>query len=385
MIYCDNAATSFPKPRAVTDAMMLHMTTEAVNPGRSGFDLSLQAAAKIDALRARLNHFFNNPDPDPNRTIFTANATAALNLALGGLCQPGDHVIADAAAHNSVLRPLHMLRKKGRITFDLVPCDTRGLVTAAAVDTLINPHTRLVILNHASNVTGTIQCAQAIGDLCRNREILFLLDTAQTAGVLPVDMIGANIDLVVFTGHKGLLGPTGTGGLVLGPRAEPDSTLWGGTGIRSLELEQPVELPYRLEAGTLNSVGLCGLAAGLAWVQNEGVEVIGQRESELARLFAEGCRKIPGVHIWGREDESLHSHVGVVSLTCAGIDPQRIGIFLDVEWGIAVRTGLHCAPLAHHGLGTAPSGTVRFSFGPFNKKNQLPRLFDALENIARGS
>ncbi len=385
MIYCDNAATTFPKPASVARAMSEHLAHEAVNPGRAGFDLALQAAAAIDALRRDLGQFFNNPAADPDRTIFAANATTALNLAIGGLCRDGDHVVAEATAHNSVLRPLHMLHRQGRITFDLAPCDGSGFVDPADVERLINPATRLVILNHAGNVTGAVQDVRQVGRICRDRDALLLLDTAQSAGVLEVDMARDNIDAVAFTGHKGLMGPTGTGGLVLGPRAEPESILWGGTGVRSAQLTQPSRLPYRLEAGTLNAVGLAGLAAGLAWVRAEGPARLAAREAELATEFAALCRGIPGLNVLGHDPHSTRRHLAVVSLTVPGMDPEKIGILLDVQWGIAVRTGLHCAPLVHQALGTAPSGTVRFGFGPFNQKDQLPRLREALTAVVRGS
>ncbi len=381
MIYCDNAATSFPKPEAVGSAMVQHLATEAVNPGRSGFDLAIHAGSKIDTLRSSLNKFFHNPDPDFNRTIFTPNATAALNIAIQGLCKPGDHVLTDTMAHNSVLRPLHMLRDKGLISFDLIPCNPLGLISPLDVAASITPRTRLVVLNQASNVNGIIQPAAAIGAICRERDVLFLLDVAQTAGILPVDMTSANIDLVAFTGHKGMMGPTGTGGLILGPRAEPRGICWGGTGVRSQDLEQPQQLPFRLEAGTLNAVGLAGLTAGLQWVQDEGLEKIRAHEQDLAEAFCEGCREIPGLKIWGHPEDSAEAHMAVVSLTCADMDPAKVGTFLDVQYGIAVRTGLHCAPLAHQALGSGSTGTVRFSFGPFNQEQELHQLLQALHTI----
>ncbi len=385
MIYCDNAATSFPKPEAVAAAMNAHLATEAVNPGRAGFDLALEAGARIDALRGDLGRFFNNPARDPDRTIFTPNATLALNLAIRGLCRPGDHVVAEVTAHNSVLRPLHMLRRRGGLTFDLAPCDSSGFVDPAGIERLITPATRMVILNHASNVTGAVQAVAEIGRLCRGRDILLLLDAAQSAGVLTVDMARDRIDVVAFTGHKGLMGPTGTGGLVLGPRAEPVAILAGGTGVRSAELFQPETLPYRLEAGTLNAVGLAGLQAGLAWVENRGPDRIAAHETGLAAEFVALCRGIAGLKVLGHGTGSAGRHLAVVSLTCAGVDPEKIGTLLDVQWGIAVRTGLHCAPLIHAALGSDPAGTVRFSFGPFSTKEQLPRLQEALTAIARGS
>lgn len=382
MIYCDHAATSFPKPPGVAEAMGRHLDTLAVNPGRSGFDLALEAAAGVDRLRAGLARFFGNPAADPDRTVFTPNATSALNLAIGGLCRPGDHVVGTVLEHNSVLRPLHMMARAGLITFDLVPCDGRGFVDPAAIEAHLSPRTRLVILNHASNVLGTIQPAAEIGEACRRRGITFLLDAAQTAGVLPVDMAALNADALAFTGHKGLQGPTGTGGLVLGPGCEPRATVFGGTGVRSAELGQPDLLPYRLEAGTLNAVGLAGLAAGLAWVKERGREAILAHERRLTRRFVEGCRNLPGVTVLGHQEGDEDRHLAVVAVTLGRMDPEKAGLFLDQDAGIAVRSGLQCAPLAHQAMGTAPEGTIRFSFGPGNTADEIDAAVEALAGLA---
>jgi len=382
VIYSDHAATSFPKPPGVARAMNRHLDLLAVNPGRSGFDLALEAAAEVDRLRADLGRFFGNPAADPDRTVFTLNATSALNLAIGGLCRPGDHVVTTVLEHNSVLRPLHMLARTGLITFDLVPCDAAGFVDPAAVEARMSPQTRLVILNHASNVLGTIQPAAEVGEACRRRGITFLLDAAQTAGVLPVDMAALNVDALAFTGHKGLQGPTGTGGLVLGPGCEPRATVFGGTGVRSAEPAQPDLLPYRLEAGTQNAVGLAGLAAGLAWVIERGQETILAHERRLTRRFVAGCRGLPGVTVHGHQAGTEERHLAVVSVTLEGMDPEKAGMFLDQDAEIAVRTGLQCAPLAHEALGTAPEGTIRFSFGPGNTIEEIDAALAALAALA---
>ena len=383
MIYCDNAATSFPKPPAVAEAMAGHLRAEAVNPGRSGYDLALQAAARIDALRARLGDLFGNPARDPNRTILASGATAALNIAIAGLCPDGGHVVTEATAHNSVLRPLEALRRAGRLEYDVAPCDGLGRVDPDDLARLIRPATRLMVLNHASNVTGAVQDLAAVGRLCREHDLLLVVDAAQTAGVIPIDMAAALVDAVAFTGHKGLLGPTGTGGLVLGPRVEPRPVRWGGTGVRSASLEQPAALPYRLEAGTLNATGCAGLAAGLDWLEQRGAAALAAAERELAAAFRAGCADIPGVRTIGAAGvANAPVAAAVISVTVDGQDPAKVGALLDVEWDIAVRTGLHCAPLVHAYLGTAPAGTVRFSFGPFNTPEQIPRLLEALRAIA---
>ena len=382
LIHFDNASTSFPKPPGVAAAIADLLGAGAVSPGRSGFDLGLELGRLIDGVRAQLDRFFANPADDPNRTVFCANATDAINLAVSGLCRPGDHVVATVMDHNAVLRPLWMLREAGVISFDLAPADGCGFVDPAAVAALIRPQTRLVVMTHASNVCGAIQPAAAVGALCRERGVTFLLDAAQSAGVLPVDMAALGCDLVAFTGHKGLLGPTGIGGLVVGPGVEVRSTRWGGTGVRSEERAHLTQYPYRLEAGTLNTVGIVGLGAGLAWVQEHGVDTLRTGESALADRFLAGVGGLPGLVLHGfapGEARCLGPHrLPTVAVTATGRDPAMLGQFLDADWNIAVRTGLQCAPLAHAALGTAPEGTVRFSFGPFNNEIQVDHAIAAL-------
>jgi cysteine desulfurase / selenocysteine lyase len=384
-LYLDNAATSFPKPECVAVAMAEFLTEQAVNPGRSGYDLSMAVGQRVDRLRGDLVRFFGAPSLAPDRAVFTANATDALNLALGGVCRPGDHVVSTVIEHNSVLRPLHMLQQQGLISYDLAGCDPRGVVNTVDVGALIRPNTRLVVMTHASNVSGAVQPVAEVGALCRSKGILFLLDTAQTAGLLPVEMSAWGVDLLAFTGHKSLLGPTGTGGLLIGPEVPIRSTRWGGTGVRSSEAEHPSEFPYRLEAGTLNTVGLMGLAASLAWIAEQGQPKILAHEVALGNRFLAGCRAIPGLNIVGGTAEKEidpNDRLPVISLTLKDLSPEAAGQFLDAEWNIAVRTGLHCAPLAHEALGTADGGTIRFSVGPFNTAAQIDRALCALEAIA---
>ncbi len=384
LVYFDHAATSFPKPDAVSTAIADLLADGAVSPGRSGFDLGRELGQLIDDVRAQLDRFFANPADDPNRTVFCANATDAINLALAGLLCPGDHVVATVMDHNAVLRPLWMLREQGGISFDLAPADSNGFVDPADIAALLRPETRLVIMTHASNVCGSIQPVAAVGDLCRERSIPFLLDVAQSAGVLPIDMGAMGCDLVAFTGHKGLMGPTGIGGLVVGPDVDLRATRWGGTGVRSAQRAHLEQYPYRLEAGTLNTVGIVGLGAGLTWVQDRGLAELRQHEALLANRFLAGVNGLSGltVHGLGSAEPPVlgDSNLPVVSITSVNKDPATLGMFLDADWNIAVRTGLQCAPQAHEALGTAPAGTVRFGFGPFNTAEQVDRAILALKS-----
>lgn len=387
-IHLDNAATSFPKPPGVAAAMSAFLAERAVNPGRAGTDLAREAGAVVDGLRQRLDRFFNNPARDPDRCVFTANATDALNLAIAGLCRPGDHVVSTVTEHNSVLRPLHELAARDGLRLDLVPCDGDGRVDPDAFAARLRTDTRLAVLCHASNVCGTIQPVGPVAAACRARGVPLLLDAAQSAGVVPVDMAALGVDLLAFTGHKGLLGPTGTGGLLVGPGVEIRSTRFGGTGVRSAELTQPRQWPWRLEAGTLNAVGLAGLAAGLDWLQERGLAAVAAHERALADRFLAGCRELAGVRVVGhggrRPDRLGEGRTAVVSVTVDGRDPAAVGEFLDVDWGVGVRTGLHCAPLLHAALGTAPAGAVRFAFGPSNTVAHVDRALAGLAAVAGG-
>lgn len=386
IIYLDNAATSFPKPAEVHDFMSAFYRYYGVNPGRTGADMALKTEELIHSTRLRLTRFFNHSSAaapsfkkDPNRLVFAANATAALNLVLQGTIGPGDHVVTTWTEHNSVIRPVnHLVRRGAQATF--VRPDGEGYVDPQAIRAALRPNTRLVIVNHASNVTGVVQDAAGIGAVCREAGVPFALDTAQTAGVLPIDMTAWGVSFVAFTGHKGLFGPTGTGGVCLADDAEISSSLWGGTGVRSADPYHLEEFPYRLEAGTLNLLGIAGLAAGQDFLQSRGIEAIWAHEMDLLALLQDGLTDIRGVRLHGTR--RLDRRVATLSITVDGYDPSDVGILLDVDHNILVRTGLQCAPLIHEHMGTSPRGTVRFSLGPFNTREHVEAAIGAVATIA---
>ena len=379
LIYLDNAATAFPKPPQVIDAMAEFYRNFGVNPGRSGYDLAVEAGLVIDRARRNLDAFFNNPANDYNRLVFASNASDALNMIIQGICQPGDHVISTMLEHNSVLRPLYVMEQDGIITHDLVPFDGDGFVDPDEIASRIKPSTRLVIVNHGSNVLGTVQPVAEIGRICREHEIIFALDVAQTAGIVPIDMIEMQADIVAFTGHKSLMGPTGIGGMAVGPDLPIRSTRWGGTGVKSAVRTHLDEFPYRCEVGTLNTVGIAGLLAGLDWLGQRGMSEIRAHEMHLTRMLTEGLQDIPNVTVYcpGWSER----HLPVVSCNVNNMESGETGMILDAEFDIATRTGLHCAPLAHQGIGTTPKGTVRFAFGPFNTEAHVEAAITAMAEI----
>lgn len=385
IIYLDNAATSFPKPDVVHDTVREFYSTKGVNPGRTGCDLAIAAGEMIDGTRRALSELFNKSlfengkGKDPNRLVFSMNATMGLNLIINGLVRPGDHIVTTMLEHNSVIRPVnHKVREGAEATY--VRPDSEGYVDPEDIRKAIKKNTALVIVNHASNVTGVVQDLKAIGAVCKEMGVPFAVDSAQTAGVLPIDMAECNISFLCFTGHKGLFGPTGTGGICIADDAEIKGTIYGGTGVRSAVLYHLEEFPYRLEAGTLNLAGIAGLNAGLCWIKNKGMENIYNHEMELLKLLQEGLMEIRGVKIWGTTN--LKNRVATLSMTVSNYDAQDVGTILDVDYGILTRTGLHCAPLIHEHHGSAPRGTVRFSIGPFNTKEHVEKAIKAVAEIA---
>jgi cysteine desulfurase/selenocysteine lyase len=377
MTYLDNAATSFPKPEGVYAALDRFARTALANPGRSGHRMAQAAEHALADARHRLNRFFNGRSPE--RFVFTLNATDALNMAVKGVLRPGDHVVTSDLEHNSVSRPLVALAEAGVITLTRVAADAGGTLDPDAVKAAFTPQTRLVALTHASNVLGTVQPITEIGRLVRERDALFLVDAAQTAGVIPIDVQAMCIDLLAVPGHKSLLGPTGTGALYAGPRTEVKPWREGGTGGDSLTPTQPAEFPHLLEGGTPNVLGVAGLVAGLDYVEERGLAAIHRHEVELCDRLRAALLELPGFEVFGHADPARR--VGAISFRHADIPAPDLGGILDASFEIAVRAGLHCSPYVHKALGTAPDGLVRVSPGPFTTEAEIDRLIDALREV----
>lgn len=377
IIYLDNGATSYPKPEEVYQFMDYFYRNFGVNPGRSGYDLCLEAGEMVENTRRMLTEFFNGDDP--NRLCFTYNSTDALNLAIFGLLEPGDHAITTTIEHNSVLRPLYHLSLEG-VEVDYVPFNQQGLVEPDDIKKKIKKNTKVVVVNHASNVIGTVQPVKEIGRICREHGLTFVIDASQSAGKVPIDMKDMNIDVVCFTGHKSLLGPTGIGGLCVGENVNIKIRRAGGTGVRSAQRTHLEEYPYRLEYGTPNVLGIAGLHAGLKWIQEKGLENIHHHEMKLTEMLVNGLKQIEGVTLYCQDD--LHQHISVMAFNVDGLEAQDVGIMLDADYNIACRTGLHCAPLVHEQLGTDKiKGAVRFGIGPFNTEEHIKTTIEAVREI----
>ncbi len=383
MIYLDNAATSWPKPPAVYEALGTFLQRAGANPGRSSHRMAALAAQTIEETRRKLARLLGVDDP--RRVIFASNTTDALNLAIKGILSPGDHVVTTVMEHNSVRRPLRALEAIG-VSTTKVEADAEGFVSAEAIQEALRPNTRLVAVTHASNVNGAIQPVAEIAEVAHRHGALLLVDGAQTVGVLPIDLHELDADLLAFPGHKGLMGPPGTGGLVLGPRIEPTDLTpvrEGGTGGNSEEDVQPAELPARYEAGTLNTVGIAALGAALDVVLEVGVEAIGAHEREMTDRLVHGLRQVPGVHVLAPRDPARRA--AVVSFLVDGWEPADFGVALDQAFEIACRTGLHCAPEACRALGAFPRGTIRFSPGYFTTAEEIDRAVEAVSELAKAS
>ncbi len=384
MIYLDNAATSFPKPESVLRGMDVFVRSSAANPGRSGHRRAVEAEAMISETRLLLARLFGFARPE--RVIFTLNATDALNMAIKGVLRPGDHAITSVLEHNSVSRPLNQLERAGAITLTRIPATGNHMIDPDDVARAFRPSTRLVALTHVSNVTGTIQAIDLIGAKVRERNALFLVDASQSAGAVPIAFEKDCIDLLAFTGHKALLGPTGTGGLVVGERVEVAPWREGGTGGDSSSPVQPPELPHRLEGGTPNVFGIAGLREGVRLLLERGVESVLAHERSLLGAFYNALRD-PGVFSWYGAERAIveqqgEGRAGLVGINWPALAPAELAAILDERFDIAVRSGLHCAPYAHKHLGTFPEGFVRFSVGILTTAEDVRQAASALDEIA---
>jgi cysteine desulfurase family protein len=380
MIYLDYAATSWPKPPEVIQAMSDYLESAGGNPGRSGHRLSVAAARIVYSAREAVAELFNVPDP--MRVIFTHNVTYALNLALRGLLKSGDHVVTTSLEHNSVMRPLRALEREG-VRLTVVQCAVDGRLDLAAMTEAVTRDTRLVVVTHASNVIGAILPVDEIANIAHRAGALLLVDAAQTAGVVPIDQPALGIDLLAFTGHKGLQGPPGTGGLVIGDQVDVSELLplvRGGTGSRSEFEEQPDLLPDKYESGTPNGVGIAGLGAGVRWVLSRGVKSISAHETKLRDALIAGLSNISGVTIYGLSQSAAMTTV--VSCRVAGKRVSDVGLLLDDEYGVLCRVGLHCAPAAHKTIGTFPEGTVRLAPGVCTSLEDVQVVITAMDQIA---
>lgn len=380
-IYLDNAATSWPKPDAVYAAVDHSLRHLGAPAGRSGYAEAAEVSQAVDAARVRIAGMLGLDEP--THLIFTSNGTDSLNLAIHGVVRPGDHVVTTVVEHNSVLRPLAQLEETAKVTVTRVGCDSAGVVDPDEIRAAIGSRTRLVAISHASNVTGALQPVEEVARIARAAGVLVLCDAAQTVGHMPVDLYRLGVDLLAASGHKGLLGPLGTGILAIRHDAAHrlESVRQGGTGTHSEQTRQPDELPSKFESGNLNVPGILGLAAGVEFLQNRGIEEIEREGQRLTERLLAGFRDIAGLRVLG--PESAQERVALVSIVLASYDPQELALGLDAAFRVQVRSGLHCAPAMHESLGTGESGgTVRFSLGPFTTEAEIDTAIEAVAEIA---
>ena len=380
MIYFDHAATSWPKPPPVREALDRYFGEAGGNPGRAGHRMSIAAAQVVEETRDSLAELFCVDDPA--RIVFAKNATEALNVAIYGLLGPGDHAVTSSIEHNSVMRPLRDLEADG-VEVTVVDCAKDGTLEAGAIASAIRPETRLVTTLHGSNVTGAMLPVAEIAGICRDRDVPYLVDASQTAGTVPIDVESMGIDLLDFTGHKGLLGLTGTGGLYIRPGLTPTPRLRGGTGSRSDLQVQPDFMPDAYESGTLDVAGIAGLGAGVRHLIDTGVDKVEAHDRDLTARMIAGLEAIPGVTVHAPAD--ARRRCGVLSFTIEGLAPSDVGGILDRDFDIMSRVGLHCAPGAHRTIGTFPTGTIRFGFGLSNTMDEVEAAIDAIGEISRWS
>lgn len=378
MIYFDNAATSFPKPKIVYQEIMTAMMEYGANPGRSGHKLALEASREIFNTRKKISKLFNIKDP--MNVILTFNCTESLNLGIKGYLKPGDHVITTSMEHNSVLRPVISLEKEG-VIHTIVQGDSMGRIDPKDIEKAIRPETKMIVTTHISNLTGTIMDIEAIGEIAKTHNIIYFVDGAQSAGVYPIDVEKMNIDMLAFPGHKSLLGPQGTGGLYIREGIELVGLFQGGTGSASNSLEQPNMMPDKFESGTPNAPGIVGLGAGIDYILEIGMDKIRNKEEELTQYFIEEVKKVQKIKIYGPLTRGQHAPV--VALNIGDADSSEVSYILNEEYNMAVRPGLHCAPLAHKTIGTFEQGVVRFSFGFENTFEEVEEAIRALKEIAK--
>lgn len=378
MIYFDNAATSFPKPESVYTSIMTAMREYGANPGRSGHKMALKASRGIYETRELICKLFNIKNP--MNIVLTFNATESLNIGIKGILKTGDHVITTSMEHNSVLRPIKFLERFG-IESTIVKADGKGRINPKDIENSIKKSTKLIVCTHVSNLTGTIMPIEEIGEIAKKHGIVFMVDASQSAGIYDIDVQKMNIDLLAFPGHKGLLGPQGTGAICIRDGLELESYIQGGTGSASHSLEQPDIFPDKFESGTSNAPGIIGLGAGIEYILDRGLDNIREHEESLTKHFIDEAKNIDGIRLYGPLD--IKEQGAVVSLNIKDADSSEVSYILDQEYDIAVRPGLHCAPLAHETINTLDQGAVRFSFGLFNTHEEVDYCIKALKDIAR--
>ena len=376
MIYLDNAATTYPKPECVYEAIMDCMKNYCANPGRAGHKLAMKAAREIYDARENIAKLFNVDNP--MNIVFTNNATDSLNLAIKGLVKSGDHIITTSMEHNSVIRPIKALEKYN-VENTVVQCDKDGFLNIEDLKSAIKPNTKLIVTTHASNVCGTLIDIKSVGELAKENNILYLVDASQTAGVYDLDTKKINVDMIAAPGHKCLLGPQGTGILYIREGLELNILKEGGTGSKSEDLFQPNILPDKYESGTHNTPGIVGLNQGVKFILEEGIENIRKHEEDLCEYMLNRLEEVPNIVIYGPKDSKKRA--AVISINIGNMDSGEITFLLDSEYDIATRSGIHCAPLAHKTLGTLEQGAVRFSLGYFNTKQDIDTAIEALKQI----
>lgn len=376
MIYMDNAATTMHKPKAVIDAVVAAMSSMG-NAGRGANEASLSASRIIYDTREKLCTLFHGEHP--RQIVFTSNSTESLNIAIKGLLNPGDHVITTMMEHNSVLRPLYEMEARG-VQLTIVETDEKGTVCYQGIEEAIKANTKMIICTNASNLTGNYVDVKRVGEIAHEHDVLFVVDASQTAGVFPIDVKAMHIDVLCFTGHKGLLAPQGTGGMYVREGLEICPLKSGGSGVQTFHKTHPKEMPTALEAGTLNGHGLAGMKAALAYLEETGIDTIRAKEQSLMRRFYEGVRNIPTVKVYG--DLDVKERCAIVTLNIGDYDSGEVSDALLTDYGISTRPGGHCAPLMHEALGTVEQGAVRFSFSHYNTEEEVDTAIRAIQELA---